>query len=214
VASSNNPQRILEMLSNSEHLNIRRSNYGSVHSFHTDHDYGQDFYHAVVKVITESPVRRRCFTFSLKLAVSLAIAVFAAVLYFYSIKRQAVMVNFNDRSSMSNVIDDKNTPTGYVIIATNEYGVFRGFYSWLSDIDALSSRVLIEPYKNTTLSLLDKYVKETSTYLWKIDGLEQEFAGTSIVVQVKKTGNYSLVITEYNLHGMVSDIYAVELICK
>ena len=94
---------------------------------------------------------------------------------------------------LGNFLEKRAGPSfAITLISENEYGTFNAPYPWLKD------GVLVEPYKETTLRLLNK----PSGYLvsWVITSdsynmSQSESNADNVKVTMTKTGNYVLNIT-------------------
>jgi hypothetical protein len=76
--------------------------------------------------------------------------------------------------------------TQVLITASNEYGVFSGPYPWMADV---AGTQLVEPYKDTTLTLSGTYVDAgIYTFNWIIDGVDtSEFDATETTQTIMMT---------------------------
>lgn len=114
------------------------------------------------------------------------------------------------------------------LTATNEYGSFDGkSYPWMSDVTGTQ---LVEPYKNTTLTLSGSYVKSKYTYSWAItnedtdddnyDDDSSPFIGSISsnasfqTIVFTETGIYKIIIAAVDSTGAVVHTYQTRLICK
>jgi hypothetical protein len=98
------------------------------------------------------------------------------------------------------------------ITASNNYGIFSAPYSFLDDIPGSQ---IIEPYRDTTISLGGTYTESTTySYIWKIDGSDKQFFGTSNKIMVTKTGVYDIQIDIYNAHAKYIASFSTKIICK
>lgn len=112
------------------------------------------------------------------------------------------------------------TPSILTMTASNEYGVFLGPYPWMTQIVGTQ---LVEPFKNTTLSLSGSSVASgLYIFTWDITGFESEYTAISlgelaIVFQDPKI--YNITITAYlasdkNCTGTAQYTYSTRLVCK
>ena len=112
------------------------------------------------------------------------------------------------------------TPSILTMTASNEYGVFLGPYPWMTQIVGTQ---LVEPFKNTTLSLSGSSVASgLYIFTWDIAGFESEYTAISlgelaIVFQDPKI--YNITITAYlasdkNCTGTAQYTYSTRLVCK
>ena len=112
------------------------------------------------------------------------------------------------------------TPSTLTMTASNEYGIFLGPYPWMTQTVGTQ---LVEPYKNTTLTLSGSSVASgLYVFSWNITGFESEFTAKSlgelaIVFQDPKI--YNITITAYlasdkNCTGTAQYTYSTRLICK
>lgn len=88
---------------------------------------------------------------------------------------------------------------GMTLITSNEYGVFRAPYPWLT---ADPGAQLVEPYKLTTLTLSGSAVDSgLYSFLWNIIGLDHDFVDDSSVQGVifTSTQNYTISVHAYLL---------------
>ena len=112
------------------------------------------------------------------------------------------------------------TPSILTMTASNEYGVFLGPYPWMTQIVGTQ---LVEPFKNTTLSLSGSSVASgLYIFTWDITGFESEYTAISlgelaIVFQDPKI--YNITITAYlasdkNCTGTAQYTYSTRLVWK
>jgi hypothetical protein len=98
------------------------------------------------------------------------------------------------------------------ITAMNNYGAFSAPYSFLDEIPGSK---IIEPYRDTVVSLGGTYTESaTYSYIWKIEGSGKQFFGTSNKIMLTKTGVYDIQIDIYNAHAQYIASFSTKLICK
>ena len=112
------------------------------------------------------------------------------------------------------------------LAATNEYGQFNGkSYPWMKDVEGTQ---LVEPYKNTTLTLSGSYIKESYTYVWQITNEDEEInmsynptlmnmtstRRSTIDIVLYETGLYKIRIHFYDSDGELKHSYSTRLVCK
>ena len=132
----------------------------------------------------------------------------------------------SDINAMINV--ESLSTTKISVIAANEYGHFDGkSYPWMLDVTGTQ---LVEPYKNTTLTLSGSYIKSKYTYAWSItiesssDDSNEDASASYIgtissnasfqTVMFIETGIYKIGITVYSSSGDVVHTYETRLVCK
>lgn len=79
------------------------------------------------------------------------------------------------------------------LTAENEYGIFNAPYPWLEN------GVLVEPFKQTTLTISNVPVPEKFSVQWKIRGDQtsttHSTSSPSLQITLKRTGTYSLTMS-------------------
>jgi hypothetical protein len=100
------------------------------------------------------------------------------------------------------------------IIAENEYGIFNAPYPYLV---RSPNSVLIEPYRNTTLTVTGMYTESNEYYFkWVISGdksFEMVYDGPKITVLLEITGIYDMSLHVYNSEGYLTT-FASKIYCK
>jgi hypothetical protein len=106
-------------------------------------------------------------------------------------------------------------PDAVTIVAKNEYGTYSAPYSWLDD------GALVEPYKQTTLSISGNSFVPCDAYKWTISSSnsdDQVFTTTepSLELNLLSTGTYSLTIESIDptTKQSLSTILTKKLFCK
>jgi len=98
------------------------------------------------------------------------------------------------------------------ITATNEYGQFTAPYPWMNDV---AGTQLIEPYRETTLTLTGTYAEsEGYSFVWVIEGLDTTLEGTSPTLTLTDVGKYTVNVHAYNADGDYQATYSTLFICK
>lgn len=119
-----------------------------------------------------------------------------------------------DISSQNEVLIKKTSLDNLAIWATNEeYGHYKGAYSFL---DIYPGSHLVEPYKETTLSVMGALATEDkhNSFFWKIDGLANGlYEGANIKVTFTRTGIFDVVVHSFHLGEYVSS-FSSKLIVK
>jgi Common central domain of tyrosinase len=141
-------------------------------------------------------------------------------------------------STISNVYSDR-APTGVLpplkvagvygkavsiaIVATNEYGQFaqKEYYPWMNEVPGTQ---LVEPYKETALTLVGSVLNSGATYNWKwtIENFNEDGSSwmkegkfqTTQKLTFTKTGIFNITIEAQDTAGHVAHTYSTRLICK
>lgn len=96
---------------------------------------------------------------------------------------------------------ESTTTADLYIMAFNEYGSFSAPYSWL---DSVSGSQIVEPYKETTLSLNGAYASG-STFKWALDYPSEEEAttwtgsDTKEILTLTEPGSYSITVEAFDV---------------
>jgi hypothetical protein len=96
---------------------------------------------------------------------------------------------------------ESTTTADLYIMAFNEYGSFSAPYSWL---DSVSGSQIVEPYKETTLTLNGAYASG-STFKWALDYPSEEeattWAGTDTqeILTLTEPGSYSITVEAFDV---------------
>ena len=172
-------------------------------------------------IITKSAPAKRIW--SLVLSSIMGAIVLTTMLAFMTSSKKN---NGSEMNSATNI--ESLSTTKMSVIATNEYGQFDGkSYPWMSDVTGTQ---LVEPYKNTTLTLFGSYIKSKYTYAWSItnessgDDSNEDASASYIgtissdasfqTVTFIETGIYKIGITVYSSSGDVVHTYETRLVCK
>lgn len=107
------------------------------------------------------------------------------------------------------------------LTASNEYGAFLGPYPWMTEVVGTQ---LVEPYKNTTLTLSGSAVDSgLLIFKWDITGLLYNYSMKSAVGEIQMIFEeptiYNITITAYrasdvNYAGVAIHTYSTRLVCK
>lgn len=110
----------------------------------------------------------------------------------------------------------------FSIVATNEYGQYDGSpYPWMSEVEGTQ---LVEPYKQTLLTVLGTVNVANYTYTWTIvndnglkasnDFIVNEALANKQTVQFLNTGIYSMKVKLLDSSGKTKYSYSTRLVCK
>ncbi len=99
------------------------------------------------------------------------------------------------------------------VTASNEYGVFERYYPWLDDV---AGSQLVEPYKETTLTLSGSLVTSGYEYSWSIVKYTGELEYNSLTQKVTLTapGVYPITVNIIDSKSTIVATYTTLLICK
>lgn len=162
--------------------------------------------------------RKRIFRNSLVTIITISLIVLSVV----AISTKSSGLKVNNKDLLSSTVSSTNPTSVLTVTASNEYGVFTGPYSWLEDV---AGSQLVEPYKETTLSLSGSIVDSgLYTFTWKIDDYGHELLNEDSKISRKiilsAAKNYQITIKAYaiDLVGADTDYFAYSystlLICK
>jgi hypothetical protein len=112
--------------------------------------------------------------------------------------------------------------TTFSLVASNEYGQYDGSsYPWMSEVEGTQ---LVEPHKQTLLTVVGTVHVEDYTYTWTIvndNGLKAtddyvliESMENMQSVRFLKTGIYSMKVKLLNSSGKTKYSYSTRLVCK
>jgi hypothetical protein len=163
--------------------------------------------------ISRSPPSKSSWSIVAASTFSIICLVFATA-FLVSEKKTTDTAGLNSNSLLS-------TKT-FSLVASNEYGQYDGSsYPWMSEVEGTQ---LVEPYKQTLLTVLGTVNVEEYTYTWTIvndNGLEAtddyvviETSENMQSVQFLNTGIYSMKVKLLNSSGKTKYSYSTRLVCK